>query len=362
LDWVGKCRKCDIHWKSLDQLKDAKKAKVVAAFSQKLQSTRKNLKLGGIHESEADENSFSKVRQSIMDCKTAAEQILSAGKITSLGDCDALSEQINDLNATLQMLQVRLQEERRKAAEDAATPKTPRGVTPTTPRVMVECASLSSIREVTEEMSCRQGSRDSGGTFESLMSRQESNQIRTPGRVMSRQESTQSPPSQSASKDSSKWTLEQSKDSSSKWSQSLKHSSSIMSLFRRSSVTYQFQMGSRVEVNVKDQWLPGTVVGLPPDDKSNWSRYCVQCDAEEPGGAEFGRVMASLKMLRDVDTISFQSTASDFSRESTTSDLLDVEVMEAAQVIGARQESDTLGIDASIDTPTFDSSVDYYYI
>jgi hypothetical protein len=54
-------------------------------------------------------------------------------------------------------------------------------------------------------------------------------------------------------------------------------------------------MGSRVEINRKEQWFPGTVTGLPSHDKGEWGRYCVKFD-----DAQLGKILASEQSLRDL--------------------------------------------------------------
>jgi hypothetical protein len=101
---------------------------------------------------------------------------------------------------------------------------------------------------------------------------------------------------------------------------------SITSFFRRSQVTFRFEVGSQVEVSVKGQWLPGKVVALPSADKSGWARYSVQCDPENKHGrAAFGKVMASDNLIREptdgkvVDRVSRISFASTTSNDSISS-------------------------------------------
>jgi len=102
---------------------------------------------------------------------------------------------------------------------------------------------------------------------------------------------------------------------------------SITSFFRRSQVTFRFEVGSQVEVNVKGQWLPGKVVALPSADKSGWARYSVQCDPENKHDrAPSGKIMASDSLIREhtdgkaVDFKSRISFASTTSNDSISSD------------------------------------------
>mmetsp|Transcript_23239 Transcript_23239/g.37177 ORF Transcript_23239/g.37177 Transcript_23239/m.37177 type:complete len:159 (+) Transcript_23239:71-547(+) len=79
--------------------------------------------------------------------------------------------------------------------------------------------------------------------------------------------------------------------------------SSLGSIFRRNSLSSRYEVNSRVEVKVKEQWIPGTITGLPSQDRSGWGRYCVQCEDRD-----FGRLMASEKELRGIDSVPIYSS------------------------------------------------------
>mmetsp|Transcript_59061 Transcript_59061/g.93437 ORF Transcript_59061/g.93437 Transcript_59061/m.93437 type:complete len:102 (+) Transcript_59061:47-352(+) len=64
-------------------------------------------------------------------------------------------------------------------------------------------------------------------------------------------------------------------------------------------VSGRFEIGSRVEVLVNEQWLPCKITGLPSHDICALGRYCVQCDDKI-----LSKMMASEKQLRSIAFLS----------------------------------------------------------